>query len=418
MDRKVRTPWWRSRLARFGAAGLVGLAVLVWILLSASHLTARSFRVPAATVTISEVQPGVFHDFTPLQGKVTPKDTLYIDALQGGQVQAVLVQAGDQVAAGQPLIRFINRDVELDVLNRQAIASQSLTQTQQYQTQLEANHAANERALNQIDYDIARLKRALSRRSTHEGEGVFPQEEIDQFRDELALDLKQRPVQAASNRAQDALRLAQLPVIREELTRLQQSLTQIRSRLDDLTVKAPMKGRITVLDLKIGQTSKPGDRLAELVPDTGVKLTVNVDEYYLGRVKVGQIADCQIDDKTWKLRVTRVYPQVKDGTFVVDLVFDGATPKDLQPGQTISGRLSLGGDKPALLLPAGPFLERSGGDWVMVMDGDNKALRRRIKIGRRNVDQVEIVSGLAAGDRVITSDYTPFEKMDRVDLTK
>ncbi len=392
--------------------------MVVWLIFTASHMSARSVRVPAATVTIDEAQPGVFHDFTPLQGKVTPKDTLYIDALQGGQVQAVLVQAGDQVSAGQPLIRFLNRDVELDVLNRQAIASQSLTQTQQYQTLLEANHAANERALNQIDYDIVRLRRALDRRATYEGQGVFPQEQIDQYKDELAFDLKQRPVQAASNRAQDALRLAQLPVIREELQRLQQSLAQIRARLDDLTVKAPMKGRITVLDLKIGQTSKPGDRLAELVPDTGVKLAVNVDEYYLGRVQVGQIADCQIDDKTWKLRVTRVYPQVKDGTFVVDLAFDGAMPKNLQPGQTITGRLALGGDKPGLLLPAGPFLERSGGDWVMVMDGDSKAVRRRIKIGRRNTDQVEIVSGLAAGDRVITSDYTPFEKMDRVDLTK
>jgi HlyD family secretion protein len=418
MDRVRAQPKWRSRRVMIGAAAVGAVVLLALLILASRSLGVRSVRIPAATVTIDEVQQGVFHDFTPLQGKVTPKDTLYIDALQGGQVQAVLVQAGDQVSAGQPLIRFLNRTVELEVLNQQAIASQSLTQTQQYQTLLEANHASNQRALNQIDYDIVRLKRALDRRSTFEGQGVFPQEQLDQFKDELAFDLKQRPVQAESNRAQDALRQAQLPTIREELARLQQSLAQIRARLDDLTVKAPMKGRITVLDLKIGQTSKPGDRLAELVPDTGVKLAANVDEYYLGRVQVGQIADCQIGDKTWKLRVTRVYPQVKDGVFVVDLVFDGATPQGLQPGQTVTGRLSLGNDKPGLLLASGPFLERSGGDWVMVMSGDNKALRRRVKIGRRNADQVEILSGLMPGDRVITSDYTPFEKIDRVDLTK
>lgn len=417
MDRPIAKAWWRSRPVMFGAAG-AGVLILAGLAALALHgASARTLRVQASTVTIETASQGVFHDFTPLQGKVTPKDTLYLDALEGGQVQEVLAQAGDQVALGQPLIRFRNTQVELDVLNREAIASQSLTQAQSYETQLEANHAANEKQLDQIDYDIVRLKRALERRAGFEGQGVFPQEQLDQYRDELALDQKQRPIQFETNKAQDSLRKAQLPLIHDEITRLQQSLSRIRSRLDDLTVKAPMVGRLTALDLKIGQTSKPGDRLAELVPDTGFKVSADVDEYYLSRVKPGQTAAADFDGRELKLKTTRVYPQVKNGVFTIDLVFDGAQPQGLTTGAAVQGRLSLGGDQPAIVLPAGAFLERSGGDYVFVVDGGgHRAERRRIKVGRRNSEQVEILSGVKPGERVITSDYEGYEKLDRIDL--
>jgi HlyD family secretion protein len=319
------------------------------------------------------------------------------------------------VVKGEPLIRFANHDVELDVLNREATTYYSLTLAQQFQTQLEANHANNERQLEQIDYDIARLRRALDRRKEFEGQGVFPQEQLDQIKDELDHNLKQRPVQAANNRNQEQLRKMQTPVLNEEIARLQESLKQIRARLDDLTVKAPATGRITVLDLKIGQSAKQGDRLAELVPDTGFKVSADVDEYYLRRVRTGQVAMADFNGKDVRLKATRVYPQVKDGVFSVDLAFDGPQPEGLTTGAAVQGRLSLGGDQPALVLPAGAFLERSGGDYVFVVSPDgHRADRRRIKLGRRNSEQVEVLSGLKAGDRVITSDYEGYEKLDRI----
>jgi HlyD family secretion protein len=348
---------------------------------------------------------------------VTPKDTLYLDALEGGQVQEVLVQAGDRVTAGQPLVRFRNTEVELDVLNREAIAAQSLTQTQQYETQLEANRAANERALDQIEYDIVRLSRASDRRAKFEGSGTFPQEQLDQFKDELNFDKRLRPVQAETNRRQDALRKAQLPQIHEELTRLVQSMGRIRSRLDDLVVKAPLSGRLTVLDLKIGQNANRGVRLAELVPDTGFKVAADVDEYYLSRVRAGQTAMASFDGHDLQLKATRVYPQIKNGVFTVDLAFVGKEPQGLTTGEAVQGRLSLGNDQPAVVLPAGAFLERSGGDYVFVVDkGGRRATRRRIKVGRRSSEQVEILSGLQPGERVVTSDYEGYEKLDRIDF--
>jgi HlyD family secretion protein len=398
-----------------GAGAVATLALAVVIALAVNGSSVRTLRVPVTNVTIEPVAQGVFHDFTPLQGKITPKDTLYLDALQGGQVQEVLVEAGDRVVKGQPMIKFTNHEVELDVLQREAVASQSLTQAQTYQTALEQSHAANERQLQQIDYDIVRLRRALDRRKEFEGQGAFPQEQLDQLKDELDHNLQQRPVQAATNKVQDDIRKAQLPVIRDEIASLQMSMKQIAARLDDLTVKAPATGRITVLDLKLGQNAKQGDRLAELVPDTGFKVAADVDEYYLPRVKTGQVAIAELDGRDVRLKAIRVYPQVKDGVFTVDLAFDGQQPQGLTTGAAVQGRLSLGGDQPALVLPAGAFLERSGGDYVFVVSPDgHHADRRRIKLGRRNSEQVEVLSGLKAGDRVVTSDYEGYEKLDRI----
>jgi HlyD family secretion protein len=417
MDRPIKRPKWQSRPVMIGAGVAAALILAGLTALAVSGSSVRSLRVPLSNVTIEPVTQGVFHDFTPLQGKVTPKDTLYLDALQGGQVQEVLVQAGDRVVKGQPMIKFTNHDVELDVASKEASVYYSLTLAQQFQTTLEMNHAANQRALNQIDYDIVRLKRALDRRQEFAGQGAFPQEQLDQFKDELDLNLKQRPVQAATNKAQDDLRKMQIPELETEISGLEQSLKQIAARLDDLTVKAPASGRITVLDLKIGQNAKQGDRLAELVPDTGFKVSADVDEYYLSRVKPGQVAIADFGGKEVRLKATRVYPQVKDGVFTVDLAFVDAQPPGLITGAAVQGRLSLGGDQPALVLPAGAFLERSGGDYVFVVDSSgHRADRRRIKLGRRNSEQVEVLSGLKAGDRVITSDYEGYEKLDRIQL--
>jgi HlyD family secretion protein len=173
------------------------------------------------------------------------------------------------------------------------------------------------------------------------------------------------------------------------------------------------------MDIKVGEIRNRGQRLGQIVADTGFKLQAQIDEYYLDRVRAGQTGDMTIDDRQVPVRVTRVDPQVKNATFQVDLAFEGAMPRGLLPGQALEGRLTLGGDRPALILPAGAFLERTGGDWAMVADpGGGHADRRRVKIGRRSAEQVEVLSGLKPGERVITSDYTGFEKVDRVVLAK
>ena len=417
MDRPIRLPWWRRKLwLRLAAAATAAvlIASTTAIFLGTAE---RSIRVAAAGVTVARVSQGVFHDFIPLRGKVVPLNTVYLDALEGGRVDRLLVQAGDTVTAGQPLVELSNTELELDVLDREGRLVESITQLQAYETQLEQNRVANQKALAQIDYDVIRLQRSAARRYVLAADDAEPLEVKDQVQDELDYDVKVRPMQDESNRKQEQLRLQQLPQIHSQLLKLQQDLTITHGKLDNLTVRSPVAGRLTAMDLKVGENRNRGERFGEITADTGDKLAAEVDEYYLGRVQNGQTAAIEVGDKTWVLQVVRVYPKVTNGTFTVDLAFRDATPAGLLPGQALQGKLALGADRTATILPAGAFLERTGGDWVFVLAKDGQsALRRTIKIGRRNDEQVEVLSGLAAGERAIISDYTGLERIDRIDL--
>ena len=416
MDRPLSQPWWHLKLWQRLLLGAVALILMMAAGLLLLGPAQRSVSIPIGGLTIAAAEPGVYHDIIPLTGEVVPHDTVYLDAVEGGRIEHILVQAGDSVTQGQPLVELSNTALELDVLDREGRLVQSITESQSYQTQLEQNRVANQKALAQIDYDIIRLRRALERRASLVGQAVSAESQ-DQIQDQLDNALRQRPMQEESNRRQEQLRQKQLPQLQAQIAKLQQDLVVTHSKLADLIVRAPVSGLVTSLDLTVGESRNLGDRLAEITPATGYKLSATVDEYYLGRVRPGQPASIQLDEKTWLLKVIRVYPKVKDGGFVVDLAFDGATPAGLLRGQTLQGRLSLGADVPGLVLPAGAFLERSGGDWAFVLLPDaHSAQRRRIKVGRRNAEQVEILGGLSAGERVITSDYNGLERIDRIDL--
>ena len=418
MDRRIETPAWRRRpvLIAGAAAAVVIAAVIVGVTLSGA---AASVRVPIATVTIDQAQPGVFHDFVPLKGKAAPKDEVYLDALDGGQVAEVLARSGDQVAAGQPLVKFRNTALELDVLDREGRLVESITQLQTFEKQLEETRVANAKAAAATPNHDLRHGGEAQRRDVLLAKGFFPREQADQLHDELGYQERLQPMQDDSNRRQEVLRQAQLPQIEEEMATLRQSLAVTRSKLDSLILKAPVAGKLSENDLQVGQILKPGDRVGEVVPASGFKAKADIDEYYLGRVAIGQSADVTLDGRRYAMVVTRVDPQVKDATFEVELAFKGAAPAGLLPGEALEGKLAVGGDRPALVLPAGPFLERTGGDWVMVVAADGgHAERRRIRLGARNSDQVEVLSGLSPGERVITSDYAAFEKVNRVDLTR
>jgi HlyD family secretion protein len=226
-------------------------------------------------------------------------------------------------------------------------------------------------------------------------------------------------LQAHSNGQQDALRVQQLPQITAQLDKLHQDVEITRSKLESWNVRAPVAGRMTAIDLKVGENRNRGERLGEITPGTGFKLTAEVDEYYLGRLRQDQIATVETGTTHRQLRVTRVYPRVENGVFLVDLAFEGPMPDDLLPGQTLQGKIALGSDAQALILPAGPFLQHTGGHWVFVVNEDGRsAVRRPIKLGRRNVEQVEVLSGLRAGERVIISDYGSFDRIDRIELAR
>jgi HlyD family secretion protein len=428
VDREVRHSRWSLRRWPSGVkVGLAGVATVIAIVLVVRFIACtpvRTLRLPLRQVTVVKVEQGIFHDLIPLRTTVVPRDTVYVDAVDGGRVDRVLVEAGDTVQEGQPLLELSNTTLVLQVIQQESQINQAISQLQQNEIELEQNQLANDRELASIDYNLVRLGKATERRVGLASKGLVAAEERDIAADELAYYQRLRPIQVASGQRQSALRDRLLPDIEQQLKNLRGDLTVVHDKLASLIVRAPVAGRVTALDLKVGESRSVGQRLAEVTPDTGMKLIAAIDEFYLPRVRVGQVATVTLDGKPVRVAVRRVSPQVRDGQFRIDLDFAatgevGATDAaSLVEGATAQGHLQLGEDRSASILPAGPFLERTGGDWVFVVATDGRsAQRRRIKLGRRTGDQLEILGGLSAGERVISSDYTGLDSIDRIILT-
>lgn len=403
----------RIALAAVLVAGVIWGAIEVVI-----NSGVQSLRLPVAQATFASVEQGIFHDLIPLRARVVPRETLYVDAVDGGRVDRVLVEPGDLVQQGQPIIELSNTNLALSVIQQESQLNQAISQLQQNEIALEQNKLSNERALAEVEYGLVRLKRSGARRDNLVTRGLESAEQRDVIADELAYYQRLMPIQTDSNRRQESLRDRLLPDIHRQLSILRGNLDVVHRTLDGLIVRAPVTGRVTAIDLKVGEHKDAGQRLAEVTPPSGMKLSADVDEFYLARLALGQVANVELHGKSVEVAVKRIYPQVHDGRFRVDFDFDTTTPENLVAGETAQGRLQLGDDSPARIVPVGPFLERTGGDWIFVVAPDGKtAQRRRIKAGRRTVEQLEILGGLAVGERVITSDYAALVKADRILLT-
>ena len=396
---------------------LIGLATLLTARLVAGG-GVKTLRLPARQATVATVEQGVFHDLIPLRASVVPRETFYVDAVNGGRVEKLFIEAGDAVEQGQPLIELSNTNLALSVIQQEAQLNQAISQLQQNEISLEQNKLSNDRALAEVEYGLVRLKRSDARRAGLVTRGLEPAEQRDLVADELAYYQKLLPIQTDSNQRQTELRNRLLPDIHRQLGLLRGNLEVVHSTLDGLVIRAPVSGRVTAIDLKVGEHKDPGQRLAEVTPPRGMKLSVEIDEFYLARVRTGLRADVDFHGQNLSATARRIYPQVQDGHFKVDFDFAGDSPAGLVAGEALLGRLQLGNDSQAKILPVGPFLERTGGDWVFVVaPGGASAERRRIKVGRRSVDQLEILGGLEVGERVITSDYSALEKATLVVLT-
>jgi HlyD family secretion protein len=417
MDRPRSKSFWRGPKVRTGLLVLVGGTVGWLLYLAQQQVGVRELRVSRQQLGFARVAAGIFRDTLPVRARVTALHSVFLDAQAGGRIETVLAQAGDQVSQGQLLAQLSNSQWQLDVLEREARLVESISQLESYQTTLEQNRISNERTLAQIDYEVTRLKRSLSRRSELVARSAEPAERLDQVRDELDYDLKVEPLQLEANRRQEQLRNEQLPQIREQLKTLESDLLLTRAQLQKLEIRAPIVGTLTAFDVQVGESHGSGDRFGEIMPNDGFKLTASVDEYYLQRVKPKQTATITIDGRAFEVQVARVYPKIKDGVFEVDFAFANAHPQALVPGEHVDGVLTLSEQQPAVVVDAGPFIEQTGGRWVFVVSADGRSARKRsVTLGRRTNEQLEVLAGLTPGEEVIVSSYENLSRADEIDL--
>lgn len=414
MDRRVtrKTPFGRKLVA--GVAGLLVLLFAAWLV--STLLAGRSLSVNAQRLAVSDVTVGTFEDFIPLRGRLVPRSTVYLDAVEGGRVEAVLVEDGAVVAAGDPIVRLSNTNLQLEVLGREAAVTEQLNFMRTLELQLEQNRLAHRRNLVEIDYQVTRLSRSIERQRDLAAKELVSKSTLDELQDELTYYERRRAVTLESQATDARLQEEQLRQLRTASSQLETSLALARKNLDDLNVRAPVAGKLSGFDVEIGESIVRGGRLGQIDDPDGYKLNARIDEFYLGRVDIGQTATAAHNGRDLDLEVVKIYPQVKEGQFEVDMAF-AEEPAGLRRGQTLQLRLTLGDNSDAVLIPNGSFYQETGGNWVFVVAPDgSEAIRRTVRLGRRNTDFIEVLDGLEPGERVITSPYTSFTGMDRLVL--
>jgi HlyD family secretion protein len=379
----------------------------------------HGLQVAARDVRIARVAPGVFRDEIVVRASAEPLRAIVLDSVESGRVEEVIAHDGQHVAKGDLLFRLSNPQRNLELLARQTEYAQQISNLANLRVMQEASRTDHQRRLADLEYALEQARKQHARNAGLAARGFLSAAALEDSADKLAQQRRLLEDERASSAAEDQVRRRVLQQIEGVIAGLQAGLKLVNATVDALAVRAPAAGVLTDFRLLVGETVRPDQRLGRIDDPHRFKLVAQVDEFYLSRVAVGRPGQAVQDGQAYPLRVATVYPQVKDGRFTVELVFTGPQPPVISPGQGLDARLTLGEPARALLLPQGTYASDGGGAWVFVVTPDGRhAARRTVRLGRRNDTQVEVLSGLAAGEDVIVSGYTPFGKAERLELTK
>jgi len=406
MDRKIEP---QNNLLKRTVLSLIGLSVLAllvyWLLDAPSG---KALSVATDRIAISTVKSGIFEDFIPIRGRVTPAKTVYLDAVEGGRVERILVEDGASLKAGDLIVELSNASLQLSVLGNEARVAEQLNNMRSIELNLEQNRLEHKRNLVDIRYQIKLRTRQVSREQELVKTGAVSQSTFDDTHDTLDWYKSRLALTLESQQSDARMQTEQLVFLKDTTKRLEGNLAISRQNLDNMNVKAPVDGTLSGFNIEVGQSIGRGERLGQIDTPNDFKVTAFIDEFYLGRVDIGQ----QATYDNYAMVVSKVYPQVQNGQFEVDFKFTDAQPADIRRGQTIQTKLTLGDASEALLIPNGAFYQDTGGNWIFVVTQDGKqAIRRTVRLGRRNSRFIEVIEGLDVGEKVVTSPYTSYQDM-------
>lgn len=408
MDTPIHASAWRRNRKFFFAAFILGSLSVFWGW--AAPGAERRLRVQANELSFANVSRGIFEDVIPLRGQITPLKSIYLDAMEGGRVEKILVEEGANLQQGQAIVEFSNARLQLDSITREAQVSEQINLLQTQELNLARNALDHKRQLNELALRLKNTRQQLMRAQKLFQQQYISAEKVDELRNQYDYLQQGLVLTRESQEADQALQEAQLKQLRDSVESLRKNLAFARNNMESLKVKAPITGKLTAFDLQLGQSLTPGESFGQIDDPDNFKVMAWVDEFYKSRLQLGQTAFYQQGDNNYDLRVKKIYPQVTDGRFRVDLVFATAQPPNISRGQTVQMRLQIGANEPALLVSNNSFYQDTGGHWIFVLDKERgHAFRRDIKLGRRNSQYIEVLEGLAQGDTVIVSPYTNYK---------
>ncbi|MFX0556413.1 efflux RND transporter periplasmic adaptor subunit [Maribacter sp. CXY002] len=399
--------------------GYIAIGILIvfvgYQLLFATSVS--TFRAEKDKLSIAEVSQGKFDDYITINGNVAPITTIYMDAYEGGRVTEKLIEEGATVKKGDIILKLENMN-----LYEQILASESnlaLKQNDLRSTKLtfDSRQVEGRRSLATASTDLQRLKRNYEQNKALYDDELISKEAYLLSKENFELSQKQYDIVKLQTEQDDELRKTSLTGLDADLARMQKTLGMVYQRLDHLNVRAPADGQLGFLDAEIGQNISQGQRIGQINVLTDFKIEAAIDEHYIDRVQRDLVAVLERNRTDYPLRLRKVYPEVRNGRFRVDLVFTGDRPETIRAGQSYNIKLQLGESSNALLLPKGSFFQSTGGQWIFVVgpNGD-EALKRPIRVGKQNSRYYEVLEGLDSGEQVITSNYDSFGEAERIVL--
>jgi HlyD family secretion protein len=407
MDRQIEKKSFLRRYAWYIAAAAALAALLVWIVLGT---TASTMTIDATDITISDVTRGKFDDYVRLNGQVLPIQVVQISPEEGGIVREKVVEEGTRVRKGDVILRLSNSNLDLQILNAEAELAEKQNLLRNTQVAMQQDRLNNRTEQATLDTDCDRKRRAYEQNARLYKERLISKEVYLQSREDYNLALRKQSLISQRLKQDSIYRHVQMAQMEDNLDNMRRNVLLVRDRKNKLEVRSAIDGELGLLDVELGQNIAAGQNIGQINDLSDFKVQAQIDEHYIDRVRPGLSASFSRDGKTYLLRVRKVYPEVRNGTFRTDFVFVGERPAQMRSGQTFYVELALGKSQQATLIPRGTFFQTTGGNWIFVLDkSGRKAYRRNISIARQNPQYYEVTDGLEPGERVITSGYEAFK---------
>ena len=390
--------------------GAVLVAFIVWLV---ARDDSKKLRIDADNISVNAVTQGQFNDYIRISGQVAPITTIQISPLEGGVVQEIVAEEGTRVKRGDVILILSNENLDMQILNSEADLAEKETILRNTMIQMDQQKLSVEQEKLQLQMDVRRNKRNYEALKSLYDDGLISKEEFLKAEEDYQLSASR--LKLVENRAkQDSLyRSVEITQMQESLENMRQNMMMIRKRKDNLTIKAPIDGELGLLDVTLGQSVAAGSKIGQINNLDSYKIEAQIDEHYIDRVTAGLDATFERQSERYQAQIRKVYPEVRDGKFKADFKFVGQQPENIRSGQTYYLNLQLGQPVEAILIPRGAFYQKTGGKWIYVVSVDgSKAVRRDIRIGRQNPQYYEVIEGLEAGERVITSSYDNFGDSD------
>lgn len=390
----------------------------IFSIANSSTTSGKTYNVTNQNLVIDTVTQAEFAEYLPLRGIVEPEETIFIDAIDGGRVEQVYVQEGAMVEKDQAILKLSNTNLQLNVLAREAEVSEQINNMRNTRLALEQNQLSLKRDVIELDFEVLRLEKEFARNKSLIEKKLISTQAFERVQDELEFQIKYRETVKQSQEKEALLQTQQLKQLEQSIKTLESNLAISRASLDKLVIRAPSAGQLTFLDAKVGESKSEGQRLGQVDLIAQYKVSAQVDEFYVSRVTKGQTATYQLGQQNIQLSVVKVYPGINNGTFKVDFQLnDQAITKQLRLGQSLQLKFNLSSSESKLQLANGGFMQNTAGSWAFVVDpSGTSASKRNIRLGRKNPQSIEVLSGLQVGERVITSSYASFIDAEQVNL--